>query len=180
MLTEAQAKANTLVFKRVDLNNDGYLDQSDYENRAEQVAGNLGYDYDSPECNKLKGDYIGIWNEIKSTVDKDGDGKVSLDEYLAFVDSSYSKGDVFEKRTIPLTDSLFDLLDQDKDGFISLKEFKKVDKAYQNNASVAEKVFNMIDANGDGKISKDELRQLARDSYMSTDPSNPGRIIADQ
>ncbi|MGK7875465.1 MAG: EF-hand domain-containing protein [Xenococcaceae cyanobacterium] len=167
MLNEAQTKMNTRLFKRLDLNNDGYIDQSDYENRAEQVASKLGYDHDSPECNKIKGDCIGIWNEIKSTVDKDGDEKVSLDEFLAFYDSPYLKGDVFEKIIIPLSDSLFNMIDLDKDGFISLKEFIKLEEGFQNNTSVAEEVFNMIDANSDGKISKEELRQLVRDSYMS-------------
>ena len=180
MLTEAQKKFNTQVFKRVDLNNDGYLDQSDYENRAQQVAGNLGYSEDSPECNKLKDDYIAIWNEIKSKADQNGDGKVTLDEYLAFADSGYSQDDLLEKTSIRLSDSLFDILDENKDGFLSPEEFKKLDKTFQNNTSKAEELFNMLDANGDGKISQEEFRQLVRVSYKSEDPSHPGKIITNK
>jgi EF-hand domain pair len=55
-------------------------------------------------------------------IDTNGDGKISKDEFKAFIDKA-AKG----KKVRPeLVDKLFGRLDTDGDGYLSLDEFKKL------------------------------------------------------
>jgi hypothetical protein len=70
---------------------------------------------DQPKKNQ-RGDPEAVFKRI----DTNGDGKISKDEFKAFIEKA-SKG---KKLNAELIDKLFGRLDTDGDGYLSLEEFK--------------------------------------------------------
>jgi hypothetical protein len=70
------------------------------------------------QAKKNRGDPEAVFKRI----DTNGDGKISKDEFKAFIERA-SKGNKLKPELI---DKLFGRLDTDGDGYLSLEEFKKL------------------------------------------------------
>jgi len=92
--------------------------------------------------------------------DTNSDGKVSLQEMIAFSES------VAKKTASKDTGAVLEEIDTSKDGFLSLEEHlndlkNQADGDMNNDRKALETTkFNAADLNGDGKLEKDELPAL--------------------
>jgi calcium-binding protein CML len=104
--------------------------------------------------------------KIHSKFDSNGDGKVSIDEVMAF---SHNVGKEIARKDIG---SILEEIDTNKDGTLSLEEHlndihNQADggddeemKELADRKVVEEKKFKAADANGDGQLDKEELPAL--------------------
>jgi len=85
---------------------------------------------------------------VPATLDRNGDGQVSFDEFAAFMGQNPSaRGpDLFERES-----DLFARIDADKSGTISRDEWKRFDMSPE-----AAEDFDALDTNHDNQISADE------------------------
>jgi Ca2+-binding EF-hand superfamily protein len=109
------------------------------------------------------------------TIDTDNDGKISHDEYMAnceerfklldtnndgFLTKEEARGAAAQKREEAKQKAMekakmrFDQIDADKDGKISLDEWK----AAHPDKPMAEEWFTAADTNGDGFLTKEEMQ----------------------
>lgn len=167
VLTEEQKQRFTTGFNSLDTDRSGYVTVSDYEAKAESLAVLKGYTLGSPEHNAIRSQFLSIWNELQKAVDKDSDQKVNLDEFLKFAEQTSSQSDLVENIFVKGGDLVFDLADSDGDGAINFDESKPYFLLFESNLGLAAKTFAAIDRDGDGVISKEENRQLIRNSYSS-------------
>ena len=100
-------------------------------------------------------------DQIMKDFDTDGNGEVSLDEFIAFVHKFCSKEDIEEGRR-----KAFQMFDRNGDGRITPVEFKKTMKEIGLKLS-DDQVYAMMekaDVNGDGEIDYKEFVALMAES----------------
>ena len=76
MLSETMKKKLTNQFRVRDLDNDGYVEQEDWEQCARKLAEIRRWKEGSPEYEELVSKHISIWTTFWEPADLDSDGKV--------------------------------------------------------------------------------------------------------
>merc|ERR1719499_984264 len=132
------------MFKKFDANNDNHI------SREECIACMEGSGYYKQEAIKLT-------DQIMQTADKNKDGKISLDEFVAAMLRHQLKTDEYRMHAV------FSALDLNRDGHISVHELKHVlSDSGTGNAGLVPMIeaFKDYDGNKDGKISFEEFKDI--------------------
>jgi Ca2+-binding EF-hand superfamily protein len=97
-------------------------------------------------------DVTAAWQDLLKKADKDGDGKISKEEFKAAMPQGGG----------PNADSLFNKIDTNGDGFIDESENAAAVKSRhggkRHGGADPLKVFEQADKDGDGKISKSDFK----------------------
>lgn len=164
-------KAKLKVHHRVlDADQSGFVEEKDFEIFAENFAKIRGYTVGSPQHSDLLSKFRTVWENYWAPADADGDGKVSADEFCQALDSAISSGNTSDE----LMPALFDLVDQNEDGTISLDEHKMFFIALGIDAEQSLVVFAKLDTDRDGFLSKEEFLQAGRDFFFADEKDAPG------
>lgn len=116
--------------------------------------------------------------------DKNGDGKVSVQELKRGIQSSFC-ADIDDQTVV----SIFQGLDMDGDKYVTKEEFldqmcNRIDRrvAFTNK-------FNQLDSDKNGYLSRDEVRSMLKDIYdddqitemfQQCDANNDGKVVLDE
>ena len=121
----------------------------------------------APEVRSLAEVYLQVWYAL-AAADADGDGKVTVDEALAFQETNFTREAVvgFARVTFPV-------LDSDGDGVIGKDEYRQYLTSSKIDPSVADETFAKLDTDGDGHLTGDEWEQLFLDFFLATTPTPP-------
>jgi len=153
-LSKAEFIGPEPVFARIDVNGDDFISREEADKfQAGQGAG--------------AGSGLAMFVQRLKDMDKNGDGKVSRDEFTG-------------------QPGVFDRLDADKDGFVTQKEIpgNAAGGAPAPDRAMMTQRFKAMDKDGDGKVSKDEFMgptQLFErldsnsDGFVSPDEMRPTR-----
>ncbi|QIR36321.1 calcium-binding protein [Tolypothrix sp. PCC 7910] len=167
MLTEFQKQKARKSFEVHDFNGDGILTLADFELIVENLA-KLGQKQRLLEYQALKSAYTSFWLELQALADIDNDGQVSLDEWYAYYDHHLVH---------LMMDFMFDLIDGDGDGEITVKEYKQFATCWNRSETEAGETFLKLDLNGDGCLTKLEILQHFDDFCYGNDPEVPGNWL---
>jgi centrin-1 len=90
-------------------------------------------------------------------IDKDGSGEIDFDEFLHLMTSRLAGSDTKED-----IQKIFELFDDDKTGYISLQNLKRVchELGEQMNDAELLEMIESADSDGDGQISPDEFFRI--------------------
>jgi len=104
-----------------------------------------------------------IYQMIKD-IDKDGTGEIDFDEFLDLMTSRLAGSDTKED-----VQKIFELFDDDKTGYISLQNLKRVARELGENMDDAEllEMIERADADQDGQISPDEFLSIMTQKTFS-------------
>lgn len=181
MLSDHQRRMRTKVFDLLDFDKDGFLEQSDFELIARNIADIRGWQGGSSEYGDIMAKYAAIWTVLYAPRDQNGDGKVSLDEYLAVAATDVGEVEEIQEHrggiVAETARSLFDILDLDSNGVIGLEEYRTILKVFGIDEDVADEVFPRLDLNGDGHISRTEFAQLVQEYFAGDDRQAPGNWL---
>ena len=164
-------KMEEIVFKKADVDGDGYIspeDRKSAESRFCDYAQKQGVDKTALEA------YKAATEEIESAFGKSAD-RVSKDDWLKRV-AEMVAADVekIKKGEEPLlvrkAGPLFDVMDANKDGFISLEDFKLGCIAIGWDAVSAEYAFKFLDSTNSGKVSREDYLKSSQDVWYKIDP----------
>jgi Ca2+-binding EF-hand superfamily protein len=176
MVSELRRKKLTKSFNSLDHDGSGVITKQDLEISAQSTAQCRGYQTGSPEYQSIYQNMVTTpWNDLVK-MDGDGDGKVTLDEYIAYYDEAASDPTINQMITKG-GEALFNIGDSDGDGEISLENFKKMNLVWQTDEAQAEQTFRKLDTNGSGSINKEEFLAHVKDFFFSDDPESPGNLI---
>ena len=161
-------------FARLDLNKDGYISREDFEIMSEKlVAETKGMTKEQVDAT-----YRGIMNVADAFGLKKG-VKKTVEEAAKSANNLILSMTPEEKKAILRSshDPLFDAIDTNKDGHISLEEFKVYFHVVAPDITEAEIIhsFNTIDANKDGKISREEFMAAAEDFLQGVEETEISR-----
>lgn len=176
MLSELKKNKMKKAFLLFDANHDGFVESSDIDQIIQNIANAQSADVNSDEYAGIKSTYSSFW-AVLATMDSDGDGRVSQDEWLAAMENIVQSSSQFDEIIGQLRDVLFTLVDADGDGFISAREYSLWLTSYHETEDAAANAFSKLDSDGDGRISKDEMNQIVNDFFNSDDPSAPGNWL---
>ncbi len=110
------------------------------------------------------------WEMFLAGADADHSGSVDLAEFSALWARMESSPDPIAEagRTV------FDVLDVDGDGIISVDEYRAFLRVYAVDDASASEHFARFDTDGDGSISRAEFEVLMVDFFQSDDAETPG------
>lgn len=100
----------------LDQTGDGWLDWPDLAAMAREIAGRL--DLAEPEETRLYAAYADWWRELQAALDTDGDGRVSLQEYVSGAPALAGPA------LIRVAELLFDVTDRDGNQRIDADEYR--------------------------------------------------------
>src|SRR5690606_4800093 len=117
----------------------GAIEESDYMRIAHNIARMRGFQPGSTEYKKLEAKFSFVWEYMQKFGDPNRDYAVSLPEFLEYAES------VLEGNYAAIEGStgsfLFELIDSDGDGNISLDEFHIFYRGYAIDDAVVEDIF---------------------------------------
>jgi Ca2+-binding EF-hand superfamily protein len=177
MLSEFRRRKLSAGFNELDVNGDGRIEDSDIELLIKNHGRAYGHPEGSPEYEDLAQRTKDVWERLK-LFDADGDGVVSLDEYVDGFAAFLGQRDEFMNSMGVLVDAFYTLADQDRDGLITEDELVMHFRAWNHSEGQAREAFPKLDRNGNGGISKEEWMQNLEEFYYSEDPQAPGNWLA--
>lgn len=173
MATELQKKKWPNMFKMFDVNGDGRIEQSDFDQFASRMTAMRGIAAGSAEHVELQERFAEFGRALKQVT---GAEALCLDDWLAFWTSVANSSELYQI-VRPTSEFIFGLLDRDGDGQVSLDEYRKLCGVMRLGERYADKIFAKLDLNQDGNISMDELMKLSDQYFIGDDPDAPGNFF---
>ncbi len=178
MLPDILLKKLTRHFHFRDLNKDGYVERSDWEQCAQNLTAIRGWEAGSSEYEDVMERHVDMWTTFWQPADLNYDGKVSLEEYLHLAETQRKMGFDYEMgRVRKLFAAIFDTLDLDADGELTLAEYKLFFQAWGLEEALAVEAFNSLDLNADARLSRAAFLQYGVNFYINDEPNVPGNLI---
>ena len=175
MLTDLQKRKLTRFFNVWDANGDGIITSEDPEQVAQNLAELQELKPGSPEHERFYSGFMLYQKDFLQAVDVDESGSVTLEEWLAYHDKMLQDEERFERTALVAAEAMFQLMDRDGDGRITLKEYGRWMRAFRIvEQDILEEVFQKLDLNESGALSKEEMLRLTREFFYSDDPDAPG------
>ncbi|WP_186318830.1 EF-hand domain-containing protein [Streptomyces sp. SAJ15] len=148
-------------FRRMDADRDGLIGYADYLRLPQQVLDAAGVSGDSLKGEALLDAIEQQWNRLLRLADRDGDGAISLDEYMAARNDPRFRSADRPGKGATLR-ALFEIADADGDGALSMAEFVEVACFMALPKQEAEKVFMTLDTDGDGRVGFEEFARAVK------------------
>ena len=156
----------------MDMNNDGFISREDFELMAKRLVNSAG------QISKEKTDEIfKAFLAIPDHLGVKPGEKLPLEDAAKLANENYLSPTA-QKPSV-YHDTLFDCIDTNSDGTISMEEFEVYFKIIGHDMTDEEikHAFRTIDANGDGKISRDEFVAAAKDFYFGVEETELSKVF---
>ncbi|MGX7824562.1 EF-hand domain-containing protein [Actinokineospora sp. 24-640] len=163
----------TAVFRAMDADGDGLLDESDFRAITERWSWLRGAAEGSADHERISAIMMGWWAALATVADADGDGKVTVDEVLAVVARLPGMLDA----VVTTASAMFDAGDADGDDLISAAEYRSLIEAWNGRSTDTDAVFGILDEDGDGLLSRAQFTTLWTQFWVSDDPIAPGNWV---
>lgn len=161
------------AFCKYDQSQNGLIEKEDVLLIAKRVAESFGFKEGDRKYQEIVDAYAKVWDYNFTPVDTDGDGKITLLDYLEARNKMYPNS---VGKTQEAYNLMFDCLDVDGNGTISFKEYEIYLKALgETNSEIIKRGFESIDINKDGLISREEYAKIRSDYFNSEDPEDPSK-----
>jgi Ca2+-binding EF-hand superfamily protein len=105
--------------------------------------------------------------------DTNRDGKVTLEEFLAFEDQMLGDRETYDQMAGAITDLYGELLDRNGDGKNDVDDYRAFLETLRVDSSQAAEIFKALDKNGDGQLTRAELQETLLEFYLSNDTGAP-------
>lgn len=178
MLSDFLQKKLSQHFHFRDLDKDGYVEQSDWVQCAQNLSAIRGWQPGSADYEEVLARHEAMWRTFWEPADLNQDGKVALVEYLHLAETQRKMGFTYEMKQVKkLFGAIFDTVDLDGDGKISLTEYRQFFRAWGLEAETAVTAFSSLDLNADGRLSREAFLQYGVNFYVNDEPDVAGNML---
>lgn len=169
MASEFQRQKIAGVFTAMDVDGDGFLQESDFAALTARWTAIRG----AGDHARLAAIMMGWWHALLATADHDGDAKVTLDEVLLLTDRL---GEMPDEVT-GTAEAMFEAIDENADGRISSEEYNRLIEGWTGCRTDTDEIFPLLDLDGDGHISREEFVRLWTEFWSGDDPEAAGTWV---
>jgi Ca2+-binding EF-hand superfamily protein len=173
-MNDFQKKKFSHLFRVLDHNRDHAIDMADLESIVTALAKERGLSASAPPMVDLHKKYGALHKAMIEGADTNRDGKVSLDEYLAYHQALVADEAKYKSTIVGITAIFGQVLDRDADGKNDVDDYRSFLRAMHVDDGQAATIFARLDKNGDGHITATELQDLLHEFYFETAPGAPG------
>ena len=164
-------------FAWLDVDGNGFIEWDDYLGEAQEVLRRFDVAEDSPQGRAVLNAYQQKWSDLVAAADTNGDGRVSLEEFTAYMSDPHYCGTKADQLNRAIGTAIMDIAESDGDGKISLEEFLRFPTPARAGEELATVAFQRADTDGDGFLSKEEVHQLMGQYLSSADPTAAGNRV---
>lgn len=177
--TELQKQKLMHMFELLDIDGNGVLEYEDFRLVVDTLAQERGWEEGHRRYTSLVASNKRLWGMVSRSIDVDGDGSITLMEWLAFhIKAILGEPDPRFSTALTAISSFFcEMLDSDGDGKVCLDDYIDFCAAYNVSEEMARRSFKLFDRDGSGDISQAEVQQMVQEFYLSDDPSAPGNLF---
>jgi Ca2+-binding EF-hand superfamily protein len=165
------------MFDALDVNRDGVIRREDFDHRVAEVARINGWPDDAPQLAEYRRVSLEQWEGLVTMADANEDREVTREELLQSAEvflndrvsvRTYARGDV---------QLLFDAMDTDRDGKVTLAEYRRYLEVCGVDASAADAFFAHVDLDENGRLSRREMSDAVEEYLLGEDPTTPGNFL---
>lgn len=155
-------------FKQTDTNKNNYLSIEDFEVWVENIAKEVQPD---PQLvDRLYEVVREFWGECGMKPGVKLNQNEFIDKMAEFAVAEHARIKRGEQPLLyKLDDVFYDAADTNRDGFLQMDEYEKVQMAVGFDSGTAKTAFAIIDKNHDGKLSRDELNESDFNFWFTVD-----------
>lgn len=177
-LHDLQVQKFTRMFNFFDQDGDGVMELDDHLVIADRAQALRGFGANTSEAHTFRSKVTAIGTMFMDNMDRNDDGRVTLNEWLSFYDVILSAPrEQYMNSVYGGIQMMLDIADADGDEKLSLIEYLIFITAFNVNYPDVPANFARLDSNGDGYISKDELMELMEQWHVSIDPADAGNYL---
>jgi len=178
-ISEFRQRKYSALFAHLDNNDDGVIDETDWQRYAEVIRKEKDWSEDEPLLHSLTQAADGWWQAMRDVFGDAAASGISLEQFSDFCDQTamaIADGAVPPHWAYDFCNSMHQTLDVSADGTVCADEYGLWLRAIGSKAD-AQDVFKKIDLNGDGVVDQDEMIELFKQFMCSEDPAEPGNYI---
>ncbi|MFY7067974.1 EF-hand domain-containing protein [Nocardiopsis changdeensis] len=162
------------LFDVLDTDGDKYATWADYQRLVDRYITGYTLDPTEPKAHAIETAYRSLWDRL---VRYSGAGdRLERQEFIAAMHAA-SEDRSRSNAAEAVAEAVFDLLDEDGDGRISLEEFLVYAAALGAGEADARTRFAHVDTDGDGDMSREEFVLSARQFLFGEDSDSPGGFV---
>jgi Ca2+-binding EF-hand superfamily protein len=176
-LTPFQQRKFGRMFRVLDVNSDGIVDRQDFVERVERLARLCNWAPDSPQYQRNLQFALQEWENLRETAEIEGDGGITRDEFLRIAEVFYCDRQAVRAYARGDARLLFDAMDTDGDGKVTVREYGRYLEVCGLDASAADVFFHHADLNEDGSITSAEMTHAIEEFLLSEDASVGGSYL---
>jgi Ca2+-binding EF-hand superfamily protein len=169
MASDLQRRKITVVFAAMDADNDGFLEERDFEALTDRWISLRG----PGDHQRLSEIMMGWWTTLLAASDLNRDNKVTLEEVLAVVDRLPE----MPSAVTTTAEAMFDAVDENGDDLISPAEYRRMMEAWRGRDTDTDTIFPLLDSDGDGQLSRSEFSELWFEFWAGDNEEAPGTLV---
>jgi Ca2+-binding EF-hand superfamily protein len=177
MADDVLTKKHLKLFKVYDADGNGFIEKVDFTIIFERVAAVMGLRSGAPEYEPLRAQFQFVWDNIRALADANADDRVSPQEWLDYAQKMSQSPATYEKDAGALSEMMFNLFDADKDGRLTLEDFRRFFRAFRIDESLAPLAWAKLPLKEPGFLSRPEGLVYAKQFYGSRDDADAGNHL---
>ncbi|NEP49144.1 MAG: hypothetical protein F6K65_10085 [Moorea sp. SIO3C2] len=180
MLTELQKQKFPRLFEMYDADNNGFIEQADFERFLETYSQLRSWEPGSPNYNSFQSKLMSRWDSMQKFADTNRDNRISLEEWLVYIENILNDQDAYEAEIKGIAGFVFSVFDTNGDEQLDLEEYRQWYRTASLDENYANEVFKRLNLKDDESISKEKHIELIDEFFRSEDPEAPGNFVFGQ
>ena len=178
MPSEFQSKKLRYFFHILDLNRNGAIQLDDFSEMAEHVRQIMGYEEGSKEHKRITDKATRFYHSLVRDISPSNRQEIVMEEWIAFFENVVIRDeDALDEYKEMIFTFMFDFFDQNRDGFISRKEYEDFYQIFGIDDQYLDKAFQKLDNSNSYKLSRYDLMSAVEEFFASTDDSVSGNWV---
>lgn len=180
MSADFQRKKLGYFFRILDLNSNSCLQMDDFTEMVEKVRVRQDYEPNSKEHKRITDKAVKLFNSLVKDIKPFSFNQVTEREWVDFFLKEVilsGDEDTLDDYKELIFNFMFDFFDQNRDGYISKKEYEDFYDIFGIDRTYCDKAFSLLDKTQSYKLSRYDLMSAVEEFFASNDPTLHGNWI---